>query len=194
MSNDENRLYVGNLAEDITATALRQRFEKIGPVADVELAMDRGSGRFRGFAFVKMVTREGFQVALAQMNGIQFEDRVLRVVEAGTEREEGGGRGRGKKEAPQVKITSQFRERTCMALELDCNGTKLGFKMYPTADETGKESWRIEASSSARQPDPMVTGSAATRRQAFEIVEREWGQSNLNWRAIEECLANVRAI
>lgn len=192
--SSENRLYVGNLAEDITATALRQRFEKVSPVADVELAMDRGSGRFRGFAFVTMVTREGFQTALAQMNGIQFEDRVLRVVEAGTEREEGGGGRRGKKQAPQVTVTSQFRERTCMALELDCNGTKLSFKMYPTPIEGGKESWRIEASSASRQPEPTVSGSAATRRAAFEIIERAWGPSSLNWRAIEEVLANVRAI
>jgi hypothetical protein len=190
----DNRLYVGNLADDITATALRQRFEKVGRVSDVELGIDRASGRMRGFAFVTMADREACRAALSQLNGSTFEDRVLRVCEPGEERDERDGR-RGKKNAPvqRARITSQFRERTCMAVELDCEGTKLSFKMYPTAVE-GSEEWRIDAFSASRTPDGHVEAKGASRREAFNGVANAWGASSLDWRAIEEALANVRAI
>jgi hypothetical protein len=189
----ENRLYVGNLADDITATALRQRFEQVGRVADVELAVDRASGRMRGFAFVTMANRDAYRAALSQLNGATFEDRILRVCEPGEERDEREGR-RGKKPPVQrTRITSQFRERTCMAVELDCEGTKLSFKMYPTAVE-GSEEWRIDAFSPSRTPDGHVEAKGASRREAFKGVASAWGVSSLDWRAIEEALANVRAI
>ena len=193
---NENRLYVGNLAEDITATALRQRFERVGPVADVELAIDRGSGRMRGFAFVTMANVSAKHAALTEMNGVMFEDRQLRVTESGDEQREAGGRGRMKKgDAPALKarITQQFRERNNMAYELDCAGTKLSFKMYPTNDEAGKDDWRVEAFTKLT-PDHIVKGTAPTRRQAFDMVEKAWGPSPLDWRAIEDALENVRAL
>ncbi|MFO0737901.1 MAG: hypothetical protein U0270_18560 [Labilithrix sp.] len=193
----DHKLYVGNLADDITATALRQRFEQVGRVADVELGIDRASGRMRGFAFVTMADRDAYRAAISQLNGATFEDRVLRVCEAGEERnnDEGGGR-RSKKDAPvrRAKITSQFRERTCMAIELDCEGTKLAFKMYPTQVEGSTDVWRVDASSPTRSPDPQVQANAPTRREAFAQIERTWGASSLDWRAIEEALVSVRAI
>jgi len=195
MSGD-HKLYVGNLADDITATALRQRFEKVGRVADVELAIDRGSGRMRGFAFVTMADGDAYRAALTQMNGAVFEDRVLRVCEPGEERSENGGGRRGKKDQParRARITSQFRERTCMAVELDCEGTKISFKMYPTQVEGSTDVWRIDASSPTRTPEPQVQANAPTRREAFSKIERTWGTSTLDWRAIEEALTSVRAI
>jgi hypothetical protein len=190
----EHRLYIGNLADDITATALRHRFEQVGRVADVELAIDRASGRMRGFAFVTMADAEAYRAAL-RLNGAMFEDRVLRVSEPGTERDENEGR-RGKKNAPaqRARVTSQFRERTCMALELDCEGTKLAFKMYPTAVEGGREEWRIEAVSPGRASDQPVEAKGASRREAFDQIAKSWGASTLDWQAIQEALENVRAI
>ena len=78
----DHKLYVGNLADDITATALRQRFEQVGRVADVELGIDRASGRMRGFAFVTMATDAAAQAAIAGMNGKSIEGRPLVVNEA----------------------------------------------------------------------------------------------------------------
>lgn len=194
--NVEHRLYVGNLADDITATALRQRFEQVGCVADVELGIDRASGRMRGFAFVTMADRETFRAALTQLNGAVFEDRVLRVCEAGEERSDDDPGRRRKKDVPvrRARVTSQFRERTCMAIELDCEGTTLTFKMYPTEVAGSRETWRVDASSPSRSDELPVQANAATRREAFAQVERSWGASSLDWRAIEEALASIRAI
>lgn len=190
----ENRLFVGNLADDITATALRQRFEQVARVADVELAIDRSSGRMRGHAFVTMADSDGYRAALNRLNGVMFEDRVLRVCPPDEGQGEERGR-RGKKDAqPRARVTSQFRERTCMAIELDCEGTKLSFKMYPTAVDGGGEVWRIDAASPSRTSLSPVQASGKTRRAAFTEIEKAWGSSALDWRAIEDALENVRAI
>lgn len=163
---------------------------------DVELGIDRASGRMRGFAFVTMADRETFRAALTQLNGAVFEDRVLRVCEAGEERSDDDPGRRRKKDVPvrRARVTSQFRERTCMAIELDCEGTTLTFKMYPTEVAGSRETWRVDASSPSRSDELPVQANAATRREAFAQVERSWGASSLDWRAIEEALASVRAI
>ena len=41
----ENRLYVGNLSDDVSASALKSLFAGLGEVSEVHLATDRGSGR-----------------------------------------------------------------------------------------------------------------------------------------------------
>ena len=200
----ENRLYVGNLADDTSASALRRRFEQCGNVADVQLAFDRGSGRMRGFAFVTMADAASYKSALTQLNGAMFEDRQIRVTESNESGDDGAfrnqesnGGGRGKKDIPprRAKITSQFRERTCMAYELDCAGTKIGIKMYPSnTPEGAPQEWRIEAIA-VLTPDTVITATASTRKAAFDDIEKQWGTvSDLDWRAIQECLESVRAI
>jgi hypothetical protein len=198
-----NRLYVGNLAEDASAAALRRRFEQCGNVVDVQLAFDRGSGRMRGFAFVTMADPISMKSALSQLNGQLFEERQLRVSESNDTTDDAdsnyssGNGGRGKKhDVPlRAKVTSQFRERTCMAYELDCTGVRVSFKMYPTANE-GKEDWRIDAWTSLA-PEKVVSGSAPNRKEAFQVVETNWttsGAEAVDWRAIEEALGTVRAL
>jgi len=87
-----NRLYVGNLSYDASTDSLRQAFEEIGEVTDVHIAMDRDSGRSRGFGFVTMATSELAADAIARMNGASLDGRALRVNEA-EERKGGGGGG-----------------------------------------------------------------------------------------------------
>lgn len=202
----ENRLYVGNLPDDTSANALRRRFEQCGNVADVQLQFDRGSGRMRGFAFVTMADAASYKSALTQLNGAMFEDRQIRVTESNEggedgfrSSENGGGNGRGKKDIPprRAKITSQFRERHNMAYELDCAGTKIGFKMFPTeapVQTQAPEAWRVDAVA-VLEPERVITATARTRRAAFEQIEKQWGGvSNLDWRAIQEALESVKAI
>jgi RNA recognition motif-containing protein len=89
-----NRLYVGNLSYDASTDSLRQAFEEIGEVTDVHIAMDRDSGRSRGFGFVTMATSELAADAISRMNGASLDGRALRVNEA-EERKGGGGGGFG---------------------------------------------------------------------------------------------------
>ena len=88
------KLYVGNLPFDVTENDLHDLFAGFGPVTEVNLIMDRASGRSRGFAFVTMATPEGAQAAVTGLASQEFKGRALTVNEA-RPREERGGGGRG---------------------------------------------------------------------------------------------------
>lgn len=88
------KLYVGNLSYNVTENDLQDLFAKHGPVTEVNLVVDRMSGRPRGFAFVTMATEEGAQAAMAALNEKPLDGRNLTVNPA-RPREEGGGRSFG---------------------------------------------------------------------------------------------------
>ena len=92
MSN--SKLYVGNLSFKSTEEDVRAVFEQFGAVTDVFIAMDKMTGRPRGFAFVTMGTAEEARVAIEKMNGTDLGGRALTVNEA-RPKEEGAGRGFG---------------------------------------------------------------------------------------------------
>jgi|SRR5579872_519894 len=91
------KLYVGNLSYDTTENDLQDLFAPCGPVAGVDLIMDRATNRSRGFAFVTMETPEGAKAAIEQLAGKDFQGRSLTVDEARPKeaREDGGNRGGG---------------------------------------------------------------------------------------------------
>ncbi len=99
MSN--SKLYVGNLSFKTTEDELRSHFGQYGSVTDVYVAMDRMTGRPRGFAFVTMGTAEEAQEAAEKINGSELDGRQLTVNEARPKEERpgggfgGGGGGRG---------------------------------------------------------------------------------------------------
>ena len=90
MSN--SKLYVGNLSFKTTEDELRSAFSQFGTVTDLYVAMDKMTGRPRGFAFVTMGTPEEAKAATEKMNGTDLGGRQLTVNEA-RPKEEGGGRG-----------------------------------------------------------------------------------------------------
>jgi len=92
MSN--SKLYVGNLSFKTTEDELRSAFSQFGTVTDLYVAMDKMTGRPRGFAFVTMGTPEEAKAATEKMNGTDLGGRQLTVNEA-RPKEEGGGRGFG---------------------------------------------------------------------------------------------------
>ena len=84
-------LFVGNMSFQTTEGDLRALFEPFGQVARVHIAMDRETGRSRGFAFVEMTTDEEAQTAIAKLNEYQLGGRALAVNEARPKPEYGGG-------------------------------------------------------------------------------------------------------
>ena len=78
-------IFVGNLSYDTTEADLRQAFVRYGFVSRVDLATDQSSGRFRGFAFVRMPSSEDAEEAIARLNGFQIRGRSV-VVNAAKER------------------------------------------------------------------------------------------------------------
>lgn len=76
------RLYVGNLPYSTTEDQLRELFSAHGRVTDVHVAMDRETGRPRGFAFVTLGTDEEAQAAVRALHDQNFGGRPLVVNEA----------------------------------------------------------------------------------------------------------------
>ena len=99
MSN--SKLYVGNLSFKTTEDELRSHSGQFGSVTDVYVAMDKMTGRPRGFAFVTMGTAEEAKAAAEKLNGTDLGGRQLTVNEARPKEERpgggfgGGGRGFG---------------------------------------------------------------------------------------------------
>ena len=92
------KLYVGNLSFKTTAEELRAHFEQFGAVTDVYIALDRESGRPRGFAFVTMGTGDEAKLAAEKTNGVDLGGRALTVNEARPKEDRpagGGGFGGG---------------------------------------------------------------------------------------------------
>ena len=89
------KLFVGNLSFNTTENDLQDAFAAHGTVAEVNLMMDRSSGRSRGFAFITMSTPEEAEKAIAAMNGATLHERALTVnVARPKEERPGGGGGR----------------------------------------------------------------------------------------------------
>jgi len=91
------KLYVGNLSFNTTENDLQDAFAAHGTVSEVNLMVDRATGRSRGFAFVTMGTPEAAQAAIGAMHGARLDGRELTVNEARPkeDRPRGGGFGGG---------------------------------------------------------------------------------------------------
>ena len=86
-------LFVGNMNFQTTESDLRALFEPFGQVTRVHMAMDRETGRARGFAFVEMPNDEEAAKAIAGLDGKEAGGRNLKVNEARPRGEGGPSRG-----------------------------------------------------------------------------------------------------
>lgn len=73
------KLFVGNLSFKTSQDVLRRLFEPLGEVKDVFVAMDRATGKSRGFAFVEMGSDGEAAEAIRQLNGREVDGRALRI-------------------------------------------------------------------------------------------------------------------
>jgi len=75
-------IYVGNLSYDVTEDDLKGVFKEYGEVKQVQLPVDRETGRVRGFAFVEMITEDEETSAIEKLDGAEWMDRTLKVNKA----------------------------------------------------------------------------------------------------------------
>ncbi len=89
------RLYVGNLSQDITEQKLRDLFGQAGEISKVDVITDKFTGQAKGFAFVEMATDAASEDAITRFNGHELDNNAI-VVNVARPREErsGGNRGR----------------------------------------------------------------------------------------------------
>jgi RNA recognition motif-containing protein len=76
------KLYVGNLAPDVTDKDLEGLFAQAGMCESVAVVSDKGSGQSRGFGFVEMGSVPEAQMAIEKLNGTDLKGRALNVSEA----------------------------------------------------------------------------------------------------------------
>lgn len=89
-------LFVGNMSFQTSEADLRALFEPFGQITRVHIAMDRETGRARGFAFVEMANDEEAAKAIAALDGKEVGGRNLKVNEARPKTERSGsGPSRG---------------------------------------------------------------------------------------------------
>jgi len=92
------KLFVGNLSFNTTQDQLQDLFAAHGNVIEVDVIMDKFSGRPRGFGFVTMENKEAADAAVQALNGKEIDGRALTVNEARPREERprsGGGGGYG---------------------------------------------------------------------------------------------------
>jgi len=86
-------VFVGNMNFQTTESELRALFEPFGQVTRVHIAMDRETGRARGFAFVEMPNDAEATKAMSSLDGKEVGGRALKVNEARPKAAGGGGGG-----------------------------------------------------------------------------------------------------
>ena len=92
-----SRLYIGNLSWDTTEDTLTAALTEDGRgVKEVNIVMDRETGRPRGFAFAEMANDADAEAAIQALDGKEFDGRELKVNEAKERQPRDGGGGGGR--------------------------------------------------------------------------------------------------
>jgi RNA recognition motif-containing protein len=74
------KLYVGNLAPEVSEAEVQELFSQHGKVRSIQVASDIFTRRCRGFGFVEMEGHEA-RAAIAALNGTMFKGRPIKVNE-----------------------------------------------------------------------------------------------------------------
>ena len=88
-------IFVAGLPYDLDDAELEEIFEKFGKVNSAKVAMDRETGKSRGFGFVEMPVESEAKEAIEGLNNISLGKKPL-VVKAAEDRQgssSGGGSG-----------------------------------------------------------------------------------------------------
>lgn len=87
-------IFVAGLPYDLDDAELEEIFEKFGKVTSAKVAMDRETGKSRGFGFVDMPVEAEAKDAIESLNNISLGKKPL-IVKAAEDRQGGGSSGGG---------------------------------------------------------------------------------------------------
>lgn len=76
------KIYVGNLSNNVANEMLAEQFAKYGIVYSAKVITDRETHRSMGFAFVEMASPEEAEKAIMSLNGSVIDGRFINVTEA----------------------------------------------------------------------------------------------------------------
>jgi cold-inducible RNA-binding protein len=86
------KIFVAGLPYDLDDAELTEIFEKFGTIASAKVAIDKETGKSKGFGFVEMPIEAEAKDAIESLNDISLGKKPL-VVKAAEERQGGGGGG-----------------------------------------------------------------------------------------------------
>ena len=88
------KIFVAGLPYDLDDAELEEIFEKFGKVLSAKVAIDRETGKSKGFAFVDMPNDDEAKEAIENLNDISLGKKPM-VVKRAEEKPGGGGGFRG---------------------------------------------------------------------------------------------------
>src|SRR6476469_6154389 len=106
------KIFVAGLPYDLYDDELVEIFEKFGTIASAKVAIDKETGKSRGFAFVDMPNEEEARDAIENLNDISLGKKPLVVKEADERSAPGGSGGfRGGQGGGGFNKKNNFRDR-----------------------------------------------------------------------------------
>ncbi|KAL7199911.1 hypothetical protein ACSBR2_022091 [Camellia fascicularis] len=78
----EYRCFIGGLSWSTSDRGLKDAFVKFGHLLEAKVAVDRFSGRSRGFGFVAFDEKKAMEDAIEEMNGMDLDGRTITVEKA----------------------------------------------------------------------------------------------------------------
>ena len=87
------KIFVAGLPYDLDDAELTEIFEKFGTIASAKVAIDKETGKSKGFAFVDMPNREEAKDAIESLNDMSLGKKPLVVKEAEERSGPAGGTG-----------------------------------------------------------------------------------------------------
>ncbi|MDR0394365.1 MAG: RNA-binding protein [Tannerella sp.] len=91
-------IYISGLSYNINDDDLNELFTEYGEVSSARVINDRETGKSRGFGFVEMPNDTDAQKAIDELNGAEYDNKVISVSIARPKTERpsfGGNRNRG---------------------------------------------------------------------------------------------------
>jgi RNA recognition motif-containing protein len=89
------KIFVAGLPYDLDDAELEEIFEKFGKIISAKVAIDRETGKSKGFGFVEMQNEAEAKDAIESLNNISLGKKPL-VVKAAEERPGGFNKGRNR--------------------------------------------------------------------------------------------------
>lgn len=75
-------IYISNLSYGVSDADLNQLFAEYGEITSSKVITDRETGRSRGFGFVEMSNEEEGRKAIEELNGAEYDGKVINVTVA----------------------------------------------------------------------------------------------------------------
>jgi RNA recognition motif-containing protein len=88
------KIFVAGLPYDLDDAELEEIFEKFGKVVSAKVAMDRETGKSKGFGFVEMPNETEAKEAIEGLNDISLGKKPL-IVKQAEDKPGGGSQGGG---------------------------------------------------------------------------------------------------